>query len=320
MAYFIVLVYYLFTRAAPRRITLLSGSALGVLIFAFLKVQRKRMNATFDNLRNLYPDNSGKELAAIVKKVCRHFGRFLTECGKVLPSMNEKNVKRYIRFEGFENFEKALAKGKGAIFATAHFGNFEIANGAFAAMGYPVCSVIREVDNPWVDRLFDKARYGSGLKIIKKEKSAGEILRNLRKGHIVTINIDQNAAFNNIFAPFFGRLAATFITPAVMSMRTGAPILPVLSFRDDESDVYTVRVYPEIEIESTGDRAADIRLATCRLNRILEDAIREAPEQWLWIHRRWKTVPGPEELETIQREEKIIKKAMREKGKNIGAA
>jgi len=318
LGYLITLGFTRFAGKAPRKAAFMAGSVVGWLLWTFLTIQKKRLKITIENLRNLYPDKADEELSHIVRRVCRHFGRFLSDCAR-LPLLDKEMVGKLVKFEGFENLEKAFGKGKGVIFATAHFGHFEVANGAFAALGYPVWSVIREVDNKAVDILFDETRCATGLGVIKKERSAGEILRHLRAGHIVTINIDQNAAFNNIFAPFFGKLAATFTTPAVIGMRTGAPILPVLSFRDDANDRYTVRVYPEVTIESVGDRGADIRLVTTKLNRILEDAIREAPEQWLWIHRRWKTEPGEEDMRSVRKETDIIERAAKS-GKGVGAA
>ncbi|MGK7345211.1 MAG: lysophospholipid acyltransferase family protein [Candidatus Nitrospinota bacterium M3_3B_026] len=318
MAYLVTLGFTRLVGAVPRMAALAAGSAAGWLFWIFVRIEGRRLKVMKENLRNLYPEKQDKELQGLARKVFRHFGRFLADCGR-LPLLDREMVERLVRFEGFENFREAYEKGRGVIFATAHFGHFEVANAAFAALGYPVWSVIREVDNRKIDVLFDDTRRPTGLGVIKKERSAGEILKHLREGAIVTINIDQNAAFNNIFVPFFGKPAATFVTPAVTSLRTGAPILPVFSFRDDENDSYTVEVHPPVRIEPTGDRRADIRLITMRINEILEDAIRRAPEQWLWVHRRWKTRPGEKDIEAERREMEIIRSAARRAG-NVGAA
>ena len=125
----------------------------------------------------------------------------------------------------------------------------------------------------------------------------------------MTINIDQNASVNSMFVPFFAELAATFTTPAVMGLRTGAPVLPVFCFRDDANDRYIVKVYPEVCPPETGDKSADIRVMTTKINEIVEEVIKDAPEQWLWIHRRWKSRPTPEDLAGIDRDTKIIEEA-----------
>ncbi len=318
LAYFPLKVLALLALVLPRGVMLIIGSGIGWLFFTVLKLQRKRLRFSIDNMQNLYPEKSDEELTALLRKVCRHFGRFLME-GFMVPKLTLKKMEKLIRFEGLEHFRKALEQDKGVIFSTAHFGNFELANVAFALKGHPVWSVIREVDNKDIDILLDSMRHTSGLGIIKKEKAARDILKHLREKHIVTINIDQNAAFNNVFIPFFGKTAATFTTPAILGMRTGAPILPVLSFRDDATDTYRVRIYPIVEIEKTGDRGADIRLIMTHLTDILEEAIREAPEQWLWVHRRWKTEPLQTDIEAMKKETEIINSAKAEKKKKVGA-
>ncbi|VAX21584.1 Lipid A biosynthesis lauroyl acyltransferase [hydrothermal vent metagenome] len=305
LVYFIVLALALYLRIVPRNIALKTGALLSWIYWTVLRFQDKRRNITLEGMKNLYPDKSKEELLKLLKKVCDHFGTFIVEGWRVIH-LTRENLTQRVKIEGMEHLEKAFVKKKGVIFATAHFGNFELANGAFALLGYPVWSVIREVDNPSLDRLLDSARCVTGLHVIKKESAAKEIIKHLRAGHIITVNIDQNAGFNNIFIPFFGKLAATFTTPAVMGARTGAIILPVMSFRDEATDTYTIRVYPEVKQETTGDRNADIRLVMMKLTATLEDAIRQAPEQWLWIHRRWKTKPDEKDLEAIKRETKII--------------
>ncbi len=294
----------------PRKVSFFIGSMVGGLLWTFLKLEKKRVKQSIENLRRLYPKAPEAELKLIVKAVCRHFAQAYSQLSLMETSTPEE-LKDLVVFEGFENFEKAWKMNKGVIFATAHFGHFELANAIFAAMGYPVYSVIRTVDNRYVDRLFDNLRDGPGLKIIKKERAAQEIIRSLRNKKIVTAAIDINAGMNQMFTPFFGELASTFTTPATFGMRTGSPILPVISFRDEENDKYIVRIHPIVEVKETGDRHADIRLVTMKINEILESAIRQAPEQWLWIHRRWKTRPTKDDVKAHEREMKIIESAMK---------
>jgi len=302
-----------FMQYAPRNLALAAGSLIGQLSWLFLVIQRKRLAIAIDNLRHLYPGAGEQGLRGIVKKVCRHFGRFLTDCSR-LPLLERGSFEGRLRFEGFERFLSAYREGKGVILATAHFGHFELANAALAVMGYPVWYVLRTVDNREMDEYFDTTRKTTGLGVIKKERAAREILRNLRAGQIVAIHIDQHAFENSIYAPFFGEMVSTITTPAVMSLRTGAPVVPMLSFRDDASDSYTIRFYPRVTINPTGDVSADVRQITEKLNATLEEAVREAPEQWFWLHRRWKHAPSPQDLAVIEKQRALIDTATRQTG------
>jgi KDO2-lipid IV(A) lauroyltransferase len=257
------------------------------------------------NMRNLYPNEDEGKLKTITRKMCMHFGRFIVEAGR-LKILDKETADRLVRFEGLEILKEASARGKGVILATAHFGHFEIANGALALLGFPVWSVIRTVDNEGIDRITDDCRTATGLKVIKREHSAMEIIKKLREGCIVTVAVDQNAGFNNIFVPFFGKLCATVVTPAVASLRTGAAVIPYFSFYDHATGTYTAKFWPRITIQPTGDRSADIRLITMKINDALEEAIRHAPEQWLWFHKRWKTQPGEKDMEALRRDTELI--------------
>lgn len=284
---------------------LLAGSALGKFLFVIMKLEKKRLGFTIENLRRLYPEKSDEELTLFVSKVSRHWGRFLLDnCG--LPVLDKAEAEKLVIINGLERFDEEFNKGKGIMMATAHFGNFEIGTGTLALKGYPIHSVLRTVDNLALDRLMDKSRCATGLGVIKKENAAKEMIKALRKGEIVTTNVDLNASFNQVFVPFFGELAATFPTPAIMALKTGAPLIPAFTVRDDEQDCYYLNIYPPIEPPATGDRDADVRYMTMKINELLEDEIKKAPEQWHWAHRRWKARPDEKDIEAMNRETKII--------------
>ncbi len=294
-----------FRRLFGRRVSMVVGTFIGSLLYLATIANRKRYAETLDSMRLMSPSEDDKELKRTLYKVCRHFGRFVME-GFGFPLLDKEKIDKLVTIEGMEFLDKALEKKKGVVLATAHFGHFELALAALAILGTPVWFVIRTVDSPVLDRLIDSFRSSTGVKNMKKENAARNIIKRLREGSAVAVNIDQNAAFNHVFVPFFGKLAATFTTPAIMGIRTGATVLPLLSFRDDLTDSYKVRIYPPVEPPLTGDRKADARFMTMELNKILENAIREAPEQWLWIHRRWKTRPNREDLTAHDRDMKII--------------
>ncbi|MBF0634941.1 MAG: lysophospholipid acyltransferase family protein [Nitrospinae bacterium] len=291
-------------QSVPRNTALMIGSALGYLLWIFLLLSG-RVKVAVENMRNLYPDEDEGKLKTITRKMCLHFGRFIVEAGR-LKTLDRETAEQIVTIEGLEILKEAHARGKGVILATAHSGHFEMANGALALLGFPVWSVIRTVDNEGVDRITDDCRMATGLKVIKREHSAMEIIKRVREGGVVTVAVDQNAGFNNIFVPFFGKLCATVVTPAVASLRTGSAVIPYFSFLDQTTGVYTAKFWPEIIIQPTGDRSADIRLITMKINDALEEAIRHAPEQWLWFHKRWKTRPGEKDITAIRRDMEII--------------
>ncbi|MDH5511405.1 MAG: lysophospholipid acyltransferase family protein [Nitrospinota bacterium] len=299
-----------YCQSTSRNLALAGGSAVGWVFWMLLRLQRKRLKITLDNMRILYPDKSEEELMRLARRTARHFGRFLTD-GCRLPLIKRSTLDDNIKFEGLEHYIKAHRQGKGVILSTAHFGHFEVAACSLAAMGYPVWSIIREVDNRDLDKFMDEARCAPGLGVIKKERAAREVLAHLRAGHTVTVHIDQKASFNHVYVPFFGKYASTFSTPAVMSMRTGAPVLSMLCFRDDATDTYIARISPPVEYIPTGDRNADIRQIIMKLNHSLEQAVRQAPEQWFWFHGRWKKEPDAEETAAAEKELALIESTIK---------
>ena len=306
LAYYFVKSIQMIMLKLPRHFALRFGAWLGGIIWLVLKLERKRLRVTTDNMRNLFPDESESQLNERARKVCIHYGTFLADCSR-LPIFTRSSFTNRIRFEGLGHFRDAYAQDKGLILATAHFGHFEVGAAALALMGYPVHSVIRTVDNLDIDEHFDETRKPTGIGIIKKENSARKILKLLRTKNIVTVHTDLHAGFNNMFIQFFGKWAATFTTPAIMSLRTGAPIVPMYCFRNGRDDSFTIRFCPQVEIaESTGDTGADIRQITTAINDTVEQVIKEAPEQWFWLHNRWKMEPAKMDLELIEKQEALI--------------
>lgn len=311
IVHLLALCVFRLAEALPRRLFLSFGRFLGWLLWTLLRVERRRLRVVVENMAYLYPDVDTRARRKLARRVCRHFGHFIAECGRSPSYLRSEFVDRF-RFEGLENLARAYRGGKGVIVATAHFGCFEMGAAALARMGYPVSSVIRTVDNPLLDALIDGQRHRAGVNVIKKEQAAREILRRLRAGELVTTHTDLHAAFNHIFIPFLGKWAATFTTPAVMSLRTGAPVVPFYCFYDSIADRMRARIYPAVAITPTGDMEADVRQITLAINATLEEVIREAPEQWFWLHRRWKIEPSPEDIAEIRRLEVLIR-AAREK-------
>ena len=290
IAYLAFKALIVWTQSTPRFLGYAAWQGIILLATAGMK---KRVRIAVEQLRPLFPDAPDSQLEKLFHDSFRNLGRFCAEFCRI-PELNAENLDRHIRFEGMENLERAYAKGKGVVLVWAHYDQFEGVNAALALKGYRVYSVIREVDNPWIDDMLDGIRESSGQKVIKRDRAAVDIIARLREGCIVTIAADQNTIYNNVYTEFLGRWASTFKSPAVVSLRTGAAVIPVYSHRNAD-DSHTAYLLPEVALERTGDLKQDVFNITQRLADIQGDFIRRRPEFWLWIHRRWKTQPDEEE-------------------------
>ena len=222
---------------------------------------------------------------AIIDGVFHSIARILVAFSR-FPRLNKRNIGEWIRYEGFEHFEEALLRGKGVLFATAHLGNWELSAFAHALMAQPMNVVVRPLDNKRIDDVVESYRALSGNMLIQKKEAARSILKALAQNEAVGILIDQNASLDQgVFVDFFGVPACANVAFAKIAGRSGAAVIPGFALWSEAEKKYVLRFYPIVEI--TGDAAAD----TASIQKQLERAIREYPDQWLWIHRRWKTRP-----------------------------
>ena len=205
------------------------------------------------------------------------------------PFIRRENVDRWIRCEGLEHFESAQRAGKGVLIATGHLGNWELSAFAHAWLTGPMNVVVRPLDNPWIDRLFQRRRALSGNRSISKRDIARPILKALAANEAVGVLIDHNqAAGTGVFVDFFGVPACTDTGFAKLAARSGAQVIPGFAFWSEKERRYVLRFYPNVPI--TGDAARD----TAVLQLTLEEIVRSHPGEWLWLHRRWKTRPPGE--------------------------
>jgi len=206
------------------------------------------------------------------------------------PRINRQNISSWIRYEGLENFETARARGKGVLVATGHFGNWELSAFAHAYLVAPMYVVVRPIENPRIDRLVEDRRALSGNFIITKKDAARAILRALKAGEAVGILIDQNTLpQEGVFIDFFGVKACAGTAFVKLAHHSGAAVVPGYAIWSKEEKRYVLHFEPEVPL--TGDVQQD----TQRVHTRLEAAIRKNPDQWLWIHRRWKTRPPDEQ-------------------------
>ena len=243
------------------------------------------------NLEMALPSLSAAERSRVVDGSFRSVARMLVTFSR-FPRINRDNIHEWIRYEGYEHFEAALARGKGVLFATAHLGNWELSAFAHALMSAPMNVVVRPLDNPRIDALVEKRRGVSGNRLIGKKDFARSILQALRNNEAVGILIDQNAGLDNgVFVDFFGIPACAVVGFAKIAAHSGAAVIPGFALWSEEERKYVLRFYPPLPL--TGDAALDTQI----LHTQLECVIRRYPDQWLWMHRRWKTrPPGSKDL------------------------
>jgi Kdo2-lipid IVA lauroyltransferase/acyltransferase len=224
----------------------------------------------------------------MIDGVFRSIARLLVTFAR-FPSIGRDNIAQWVRCEGAEHYERAMREGRGVLFATAHLGNWELSAFAHALITGPMHVVVRALDNPLIDALVERRRTASGNWVISKTDSARTILRALKRNQAVGILADQNAApENGVFVDFFGAPACAGTGFAKLAAVSGAAVIPGFALWSDEERRYILRFYPPVPM--TGDAARD----TQALQSKLEEVIRAYPDQWLWIHRRWKTRPDGE--------------------------
>lgn len=262
--------------------------ARGYVRILDLAIPRLRRAAEI-NVRMALPHLPGAEQRRIIDGSFHSIARVLVAMAR-FPSIGRQNISEWIRYDGYEHFEESLKAGKGVLFATAHLGNWELSAFAHAILcGQPMHVVVRALDNPRIDALVSERRTMSGNQVIEKRDYVRGILRALSRNEAVGVLIDQNAGLREgIFIDFFGTPACVATGFAKLAAHSGAAIIPGFAIWSGEERRYVLKFYPPIH--ATGDAEADTR----RIHAQLESVIRTYPDQWLWMHRRWKTRPPGE--------------------------
>jgi KDO2-lipid IV(A) lauroyltransferase len=261
--------------------------------FGFHLAGRQR-RAGFHNLQMAIPGLSEVEQERILKRCFQNLGRLLVEFTH-FPDLNKTNISKVVVHDGLENYLEGLRRGRGVIFMTAHFGAWELSSFAHAVYGYPLKFVVRPIDNPRVEALISGYRTSSGNVPILRRNAARDILRALRNNEAVGILFDQNTTRSEgVFAEFFGIPAATTPAIAKLALQTDAAVVPGFLIWDEAEHKHRLRLDPPVELINTGDLDHDVLENTKLFNKILEGYVRKYPDQWLWIHRRWKTRPEGE--------------------------
>jgi KDO2-lipid IV(A) lauroyltransferase len=272
----------------------LAHSGAKILAWSGFHLARRQRRAGLHNLRMAFPELSEREREQILRGSFQNLGRLLVEFTH-FPELNRDNIAQYVVHDGLENYLEGLRRGHGVIFMTAHFGAWEMSSFAHALYGFPLKFVVRPIDNPRVEQLISSYRTLSGNVPIQRRRAARDILKALRQNEAVGILFDQNTTRSEgVFAEFFGIPAATTPAIALFALRAGAAVIPGFLIWDENLKKHRLRLDPPVELINTGDLSYDLLQNTKRFNKILESYVRKYPDQWLWIHRRWKTRPEGE--------------------------
>jgi KDO2-lipid IV(A) lauroyltransferase len=264
---------------AAQRVAELTARLLDRLVPKLRRVARK-------NLSFAYPQLSEADRERIIAGVFRNVARMILAVAR-FPDLNASNIGDWVGYQGLEHYNEAKRRGKGILIATAHLGNWELSAFAHALMTEPMNVMVRPLDNPKIDRLIETRRTLSGNRLIYKQDGARAVLKALRNNEAVGILIDQNtAATEGVFVDFFGNPACANSGFVKLAYHSQAVVIPGFAVWD--ADRYVIHFLPPIEL--TGDEAAD----TQHIHDKMEQVIRQYPDQWMWIHRRWKTRPEGE--------------------------
>ena len=268
------------------------GFADFVAKFGYAILGKKRKIA-FESLNFAFgKEKDPEELKRIAEVSFKYMSRGIFE---LLHSIeNPHLVRQSVNIEGKENLDKAIAEAKGIVCVTAHLGNFPLMLFKFVYDGYKTNCVMRRMRDQLVEDIFTKKRIKAGIKTVyttPRSECVNKSLKALRDNELLFIQLDQNFGTGGVFVDFFGRKAATATGPVVFAMRTGSPILPMFMVRNKDN-THRLIIEPPLHLEEKSTREETIKVNVARITKIIESYIRKYPEEWGWIHRRWKSRPN----------------------------
>ena len=278
-------------RVLPRGLARWLGAGVGWVGYTALGRLRR---VGIRNLQLAFPEKSEAEREQILRREYRNLGWLLAEFCQ-MPKYSPESASRFIRYEGLENYLKARDKGQGVLVLTGHLGAWELSSFYHSLMGMPMGMVIRRLDNPLVDLFVNRVRCLHGNRVIHKDDFARGLIASMRLGETVGILMDTNMTPpQGVFVPFFGIPACSASGMARVAQKTGAAVVPGFLLWDEPERQYVLRFGEEIGTVNSGNTEEDSVANTAIFTAVLEQYIREYPDQWLWMHRRWKTRPAGE--------------------------
>lgn len=274
--------------ALPLRAAQAFGRAFGRVAFRLAGGERSKALAS---LARAFPEQTEPERTAIARACFEHLGQAAFELACIRQM--DRDVARYIEWPEADRaaLASALSRGKGVVFVTGHVGNWELLARRVALAGFPSQSIAKETSDAGTTALIERFRLSGGVRSIWRghDGAARQMLRALKQGEILGLVIDQDTKVQSVFVPFFGIPAATPRAAADLALRTGAALM--VGFCQRKTEGTYLLTMKELPVEPSGDREGDVLKLTGALSSEIERAIRRAPEQWVWMHQRWKTRP-----------------------------
>lgn len=276
----------------PVNMNLRTAAVFGSL---FYRLVARRREAAKTNIAASFPQWDDRRVAAVAEASMQHMIQlFVTEAVQMPSLITRRTWHRYVKFTGVEPVLDRLVNGKPVIFITGHCGNWELLGYTLSMMGFPIAALARPLDNPLINDWVLGIRERHGLNIITKWGAVPELQGILEDGGSIGFIADQNAGDRGMFVPFFGRLASSYKSIGLLAMRYEVPIVAVHARRLGGRFSYEVKVHDVIEPDEWKRQKDPLYYITARYNRAMEDMVVAAPEQYLWLHRRWKSRPRHE--------------------------
>ena len=311
---FLLVIYLL-----PFRFVALLGTLLGRTYYRIDRNRRRCINANISIVFGRKLNERGKDILG--RESCEHLCMYILDLLKLNKTINSENYHEYLEITGSSHLMKSIKKGRGTIVVIGHFGNFYL----FRYLSYlsipPMAAVIRELDNPYLERLLSSMFTTLGVIIERPDGAIHTMHRLLLNNAVVVTLADQKAGGNprvgrhGIVVDFFGIPSQTHITAPLLARRTGAEIVPLFVIRKGAGR-YRIEIHEPLKLTHTSDEASDLKKNTRNINRIFEDHIIKYPDHWFWLHRRWKDIPGLERLYKTSNALKLVENFRRDQDKN----
>lgn len=286
-------VIFSFFRLLPFPVAFRLGEWVGRVLYT---VDRPHRRVGMQNLSLAFPEKSDAERRVILRESMRNLGRLMAEFCH-LHELNKDNITARVRLANPEQWRALVSQVRetGALILTGHFGNWELLACAHAYYGFPVHIVHRRLQNPLIDDVIVRERERCGNKVIRKTTAGIEVFRAIKQKAIVVAAVDQNASGRmGVFVPFFSHLASTSSGLAGLALASSVPVIPAVLVRENGSWNHQIEILPPVEPVRTGDQEIDLRETTAKFTAVFEQFVRQYPDHWLWIHKRWKRRPEGE--------------------------